>query len=65
MKSVINECVQCSLPCIYEECKYYKTERYYCDECHEEAELYIFDDEELCEHCILERFEKVEGSFYY
>lgn len=64
MKITTSDCVECDLPCIYEACRYYKAERYLCDECNEEAELYYFDGQELCADCILNRLEKVEGSFY-
>lgn len=64
MKSIENECVDCDLPCLGDACKYTHVTHYYCDECQEEAELYYFEGEELCANCILDRLEKVEGSFY-
>ena len=60
MIKIENECVNCGLPCIFSACPYYKVVRFYCDECNDEAELYFFDDEELCLDCIEKRLERVE-----
>lgn len=63
MKETTNECVGCTsmgLPCMGSACPNRNVTRYYCDECGEEAQLYIFDDEELCLDCIIERLEEVE-----
>ena len=64
MKITTSDCVDCDLPCIQESCRYYKVDRYLCDECNEETELYYFDNQELCAECVLNRLEKIEGSFY-
>lgn len=60
MIKVENECVDCGLPCIYESCPYWAVKRFYCDECHDEAELYWFEEEQLCIDCIEKRLERVE-----
>lgn len=61
MRVVVNECVDCGLPCLGSSCPKKNVVRYLCDECEEEEELYYFDGEELCLNCIEERLEKVEG----
>lgn len=63
MKRIENECVGCTemgLPCRGSACPNRNVERFYCDECKEEAELYYYDGEELCIDCIVKRLEKVE-----
>lgn len=60
MVKVENECCDCGLPCIYESCPYWAVKRFYCDECDDEAELYWYEDEQLCIDCIEKRLEKVE-----
>ena len=55
-----NECVDCGLPCIYNSCPYYRVPRLYCDDCGFEAELFWFDDKQLCIDCIEGRLERVE-----
>ena len=62
MKKTENECVDCNLYCIGNDCPFRNVTRYYCDECGSEAKLYHYDDKELCEECLLEKFEIVEGS---
>ena len=62
LRCVENECVDCGLPCIYESCKYYAVERFYCDSCTEEEPLYEYDGQELCISCIEKRLKPVEGS---
>lgn len=58
-----NECCGCATPgypCRGSECRMRHVPHYYCDKCHEEADqLYILDDEELCEYCVIESLEKV------
>ena len=52
-----NDCVGCER-CGH--CGRDKTPYLYCDECHESyEELYNYDGEELCEHCLLEKFDKI------
>jgi hypothetical protein len=57
-----NECVGCppDMGCIGTSCPYLNVTRFYCDECDDEAELYWFDDEQLCIDCIIQRLERVE-----
>lgn len=50
-------------------CEYCKTcgrnivAHHYCDECGDECELYHYDDKELCSHCLVKCFARVEGSY--
>ena len=65
MRKVVNECVGCTdigLHCIGSSCRNRNVIRFYCDRCGAEVKLYHYDDEELCEECLLEDFEVVEGS---
>ena len=64
MKKIENECVGCGLPCL-SSCKYRRVVRFYCDECGEEETLYHYDDSELCQECLIKKFEVVEGSEEY
>ena len=45
-----SDCVGCELPCIFEQCPYYKIRRYYCDRCNEPADMEI-DGENFCCDC--------------
>ena len=60
MIRVENDCVSCALPCIH--CSKGRDRIvHYCDECGYTAEtLYEYDSEELCEECLLGRFEIVD-----
>ena len=63
MKKTENECVGCTslgLPCLGSGCPNWAVTRWYCDKCGEEAQLYLFDDQELCIDCIETMLEKVE-----
>lgn len=63
MKKIESHCVGCTdlgMYCIGSACPNREAVHYYCDECGAEEELYIFEDEELCIDCIIERLEKVE-----
>ena len=62
MKRRENECVNCDLPCIGNNCPYKEVIRFYCDRCGCEDILYHYDGEELCKDCLLKNFEIVEGS---
>lgn len=65
MKKIENECVDCKdigLHCLGDICPNRNIVRFYCDRCHEEEKLYHYEDEELCEDCLLKNFEVVEGS---
>ena len=45
-----SDCVDCALPCIYEQCSYYRVKRYYCDKCKEPADMEI-DGKHFCCDC--------------
>lgn len=62
MKKIENECVDCGLPCLSSSCPNLNVIRYYCDRCGNEDKLYYYDNEELCEECLLKNFEVVEDS---
>lgn len=65
MKKYENDCCSCAVPaypCIGESCPLRRVPHWYCDECEDECQLYVFEEEELCIDCIKERLEKVEGS---
>ena len=62
MKRIENECVDCGLPCRGSSCPNSNVIRYYCDRCGNEDTLYYYDNEELCEECLLKNFEVVEDS---
>jgi hypothetical protein len=58
MKIIKNDCVGCQLPCWGDDCPLRRVEHWYCDKCGAELgdEIYVVDDEELCEDCLLEKF---------
>jgi hypothetical protein len=62
MKKYENECVGCppERGCLGSACPNRNVLRFYCDKCKEEAELYHYNDKELCIDCIAEQLEKVE-----
>lgn len=66
MVVIENDCCDCATdnyPCLGSLCSLRNAPHYYCDECGEEVdsgELYWFDDEQLCEHCIIGRLEIVK-----
>lgn len=65
MKRIENECVGCppEIGCLGKSCEYINVIRLYCDECEYEADiLYRYDDEELCQDCLLGRFEIVSDE---
>lgn len=67
MKKIVNECYGCKdvgLPCLGSTCPNKNVAHYYCDKCGDETVLYEYDDEELCQHCLLEKFNVIEGSEY-
>lgn len=61
-----NECVGCSpgMGCLGSSCPYRNVARYYCDKCGDETTLYHWDDRQLCEKCVIEQLDVVEGSDY-
>lgn len=49
-----NDCVNCGLPCLGISCPYRNVPHLYCDKCKmEESILYSYEDEELCQDCLL------------
>lgn len=64
MKKVTNECVGCpqELKHLCGSCNLKHVTRFYCDKCGNEDKLYHYEDEELCEECLLKEFDIVEGS---
>ena len=63
MRYYTSECCDCGLPCIYDSCPYYKVEHFKCDFCSaEDVRLYNYSGYEICENCLLEEFDIVEGS---
>lgn len=57
-----DECVGCTsmgMRCLGSMCPNRNVPHLYCDECGEEDELYEYEGEQLCLHCIEERLEKV------
>lgn len=64
MRKVQNDCVGCpdGVPCFGNSCKMRNVPHYYCDKCGDEAPLYEYEDKQLCESCLLEEFNVVEGS---
>ena len=63
MRIVQDECCHCGLPCKGDICPNRNVARYYCDKCKDEfdpEELFIDEDEnELCDECLLSRYETV------
>ena len=62
MQRIENECVDCGLPCLGDSCPKRNILHYYCDNCGNEEKLYHYDNDELCEECLLKNFEVVEGT---
>lgn len=60
MRELENDCVECET-CVNCGRGFYMV--YCCDECGEEDALYYYDGDELCEDCLLKKFDKVEGSY--
>lgn len=64
MIKIVDDCVDCGLPCIGSACPYKNMLEYYCDNCGVSDTLYYFDGEELCLECILKSLDLriVEGT---
>lgn len=59
MIQIENHCVGCGLPCMGNACPHRNVEVHYCDRCEEEIEeIYLVDEEELCDECLKEKFRK-------
>lgn len=54
-----DECVSCGLPCLGSSCPNRNVPHFYCDECEDEADLFEYDEEQLCIKCIEERLTKI------
>lgn len=60
MTKVQNECVGCvslGLPCLGSACRNRNVTRFYCDECHSEEKLYLYEGQELCIYCLEKQLE--------
>lgn len=60
-----DECCGCateSYPCLGSSCKNRNVPRFYCDECEVEDILYEFENLQLCQDCLISKFNIVEGS---
>lgn len=65
MIKIINECVDCGLPCIGNACMYQNQICLECDCCGEEVEeLYEYSSEQYCSDCILKNFNKIDPDYY-
>ena len=64
MRKIEDECVCCEpdLHCLGNSCPNRNVVRFYCDKCGNEETLYHYEDMELCECCLLDEFDIVEGS---
>ena len=66
MRKIENDCCGCATetyPCIGNSCSLRHVEHFYCDKCGNETKLYSFLGQELCEECILNELEPIEGSY--
>ena len=57
MKTKVNNCYDCGLPCMIFCPLRDGSYEYYCDECNEEVnpeDLYEYDGKEICGDCLLE-----------
>lgn len=58
-----NECVGCGLPCLHGLCPHYRVKHFQCDFCKtEDVKLYDYNGWQICEECLLGKFDVVEGS---
>lgn len=58
----IDECVNCGLPCLGDACPRMNVVKCTCDDCgktFEPEELYVYEDDMLCEPCLLNKFRTV------
>ena len=64
-RRIENDCCDCAAPaypCLGDLCPRRRVPHFYCDKCGNESLLYCYDDMELCQDCLLENFDTVEGS---
>lgn len=63
MRRIMNECCGCAVPaypCRGDACELRHVEHLYCDNCeHEEEILFVYEGEELCADCVLQRLPKI------
>lgn len=62
-----DQCVGCptEMGCLGSVCPYMNVPVLICDECHEYVDdLYWYDGEQICEECLLKKFEKVDLDEY-
>lgn len=67
MERIENDCCGCAVPaypCTGSACPLRNARHYYCDECGNETTLYHWNDRQLCEKCVIEQLDVVEGSDY-
>ena len=64
LRQIEDLCVGCppEIGCFGNACPYKNVPVYYCDECGDQAPLYIWDNLELCLDCIEKKLDKVEGT---
>lgn len=68
-KEIVDGCVNCGLPCLGDACPKMNVVQFRCDDCKELCdpdELYMYEDEMLCDECLIKRFPtaKQEGFDY-
>lgn len=57
-----DDCVGCppEMGCMGSACPYQNTKHLYCDCCGDETDvLYEFNEEQLCEYCVLDKLHKI------
>lgn len=59
-----DDCVGCpkEMGCLGNQCSYKNVPYYSCDRCGEDADVYIYNGEEICEDCLLDEIDKVSCS---
>ena len=62
MTKIENDCCDCAAPaypCMGSACSLRHSPHFYCDKCHDDVdELYILENGEYCENCILDMIPK-------
>ncbi len=66
MTKVENHCVDCGLPCLYDNCPFRNVEVYYCDSCHKQIDgaVYHVDGKDMCKDCFVEEFKENVSDFF-
>lgn len=59
MRTKVNGCVECGLPCMLFCPLRDDSWEYHCDECGDETQLYEFEGRELCADCVINSLDKV------